>query len=443
MLKTLRNAWAVPELRRKLLFTALIIVLYRLGSQIPVPFVDASKLASISAYGDGSILDYLNILSGNAFQRATLFALSISPYITASIVMQLLTIAIPALERMSKEGEDGRRKITQITRWVTVVLGVITAYGYYTYLRASVAQGGYDLLVSSTVPRWLMAVVIVACYSAGAALIMWMGEKINEFGIGNGISVILFANIVARAPDVVSTLWKWIVVDGKFQILGLVKALVAVAIGLAVVTFVVFITNSERRLSVQYAKKVVGRKMYGGQSTNLPLKLNMAGVMPIIFANSIIALPGTIALMFGKTVNNTEGFLHGFLNVFNYTSWVYIMMFIVLIVAFSYFYIAISFSPVEVANNLRSNGGFIPGLRPGKATSDYITKILNKVTLIGAVFLAIIAVAPLIVNRVAGNAVSGIAFSGSSLLIVVGVALEIVRDLEAQMTMRHYKGFLE
>lgn len=441
MLKTLRNAWAIPELRRKILFTLFIVILYRLGSQIPVPYVDASRLSDImsSAASDGSILEYLNILSGNAFSRATLFALSITPYITASIVMQLLTIAIPPLERMSKEGEEGRKKINQITRVVTVVLGIITAYGYYTYLKASVANGGYDLLLDTGLPDWFMMVVIIACYSAGAALIMWMGEKINEHGIGNGISIILFANIISRAPDMITTLVNWC----KEGVGGVIKAIVAVVIVLVAVGFVVFVTNSERRIAVQYAKKVVGRKMYGGQSTNLPIKLNMSGVMPIIFANSIVALPGTIAMMFGKTTTNTTGFLHGFLSVFSYNNAVYIILFTILIVAFSYFYIAISFSPVEVANNLRNNGGFIPGIRPGKPTSTYITKILNKITLIGAVFLAIVAVLPLAANVVSGGSVSGIAFSGSSLLIVVGVALETVRELEAQMTMRHYKGFLE
>ena len=424
MLKTLRNAWAVPELRKKMIFTVFILVLYRLGCQIPVPYIDSARLSEImtTVATDGSILEYLNILSGNAFQRATLFALSITPYITASIVMQLLTIALPPLEKLSKQGEEGRKKINQITRVVTVALGIITAYGYYTYLRASVSAGGYDLLVDSSLPNWFMMIVIIACYSAGAALIMWMGEKINEFGIGNGISIILFANIISRAPSMVTTMANWC----REGVTGVVKVIVAVIIVLLVVGFVVFITNSERRISVQYAKKVVGRKMYGGQSTNLPIKLNMSGVMPIIFSNSIVALPGTIAMMFGKDVNNTTGFWHGFLSVFSYNSWLYIVLFTVLIIAFSYFYIAISFNPVEVANNLRNNGGFVPGIRPGRPTSEYITKILNKITLIGAAFLAVVAVLPLVVNTVSG-----------------GAALETVRELEAQMTMRHYKGFLE
>ena len=442
MLKTLRNAWAVPELRKKLVFTVFILLIYRLGCQIPVPYIDPANLSYIQqAYAtEGTILEYLNILSGDAFQKASLFALSISPYITASIVMQLLTIAIPPLERLAKEGAEGQKKIDRITRYVSVALGVITSYGYYTYLKASVAQGGYDLLVdNSGLNDTFMMIVIIACYSAGAALIMWMGEKINQYGIGNGISMILFANIVSGIPGMVTTAVTWCG-EGVF---GIIKTVIAAIVILLIVVFVVFITNSERRINVQYAKKVVGRKMYGGQSTNLPIKLNMAGVMPIIFANSIVALPGTIGLMFGKTADSATGFWGGLLKVFNYTSPVYIVLFGVLIVAFSYFYIAISFNPVEVSNNLRNNGGFVPGIRPGKPTSDYITKILNKVTLMGAIFLGIIAVLPLVINLIPNLNLGSIAFSGSSLLIVIGVALETVRDLEAQITMRHYKGFLE
>ena len=442
MLKTLRNAWAVPELRKKIVFTVFILLIYRLGCQIPVPFIDPEtlKLIQASYAGEGTILEYLNILSGDAFQKASLFALSISPYITASIVMQLLTIAIPALERMSKEGPEGKKKIDRITRYVTVALGTITAYGYYTYLKASIPQGGYDLLVKGTgLNDTFMMIVIIACYSAGAALIMWMGEKINAHGIGNGISMILFANIISGMPGLAMTAVTWCG-DGVF---GIIKTIVVAIVLLLLVAFVVFITNSERRITVQYAKKVVGRKMYGGQSTNLPIKLNMSGVMPIIFANSIVALPGTIGLMFGKNAETATGFWGGFLRVFNYTSPVYIVIFAVLIVAFSYFYIAISFNPVEVSNNLRNNGGFVPGIRPGKPTSDYITKILNKVTLMGAMFLGVIAVLPLIVNLIPNLGLGSMAFSGSSLLIVIGVALETVRDLEAQITMRHYKGFLE
>ncbi len=429
MFQTIKNAWKVPELRNKLLFTLAIVIIYRFGAVIPVPYVSQDVLASFQAMTNGSIFQYLNILSGGAFSQATLFALSISPYITASIVIQLLAVAIPALERLSKEGEEGKKKLTMYTRWVTVILGLVTSIGYYMYLRNN------DMLTDN---GWFAAVVIIACYCAGSALIMWLSEKINEQGIGNGISIILFANIVAGLPSVAGMLWSKLT---EATLGGFLFVLVAVIIALAVVTFVVFMTNSERRLPVQYAKKVVGRKMYGGQSSNLPIKLNMTGVMPIIFANSIVAIPTTIAL-FVNPAEGTWGYnlIH---NVFASESWPYAIIFFILIIAFSYFYITISFNPIEISNNLKKNGGFIPGIRPGRPTSDYITKVLNRITLIGALFLGVIAVFPLILNIVTGGQMQGIAFGGSSLLIVVGVVLELAREIEAQMTLRHYKGFLE
>ena len=428
MFKTLSNAWKVPELRRKMLVTVLIVVIYRFGAVIPVPYVmaDAMKTAIISNT-DGSIFQYLNILSGSAFSRATLFALSISPYITASIVIQLLTVAIPALERLSKEGEEGRKKLTQITRYVTVALGLITAFGYYMYMR------NINALTDRSV---FAAFVIIACYSAGTALIMWLAEKINEFGLGNGISIILLANILSSGFSIVETIIGYCK-EGPW---GVVKSELILLISLAIITFVVFITESERRLPVQYAKKVVGRKMYGGQSTNLPIKLNMSGVMPIIFANSIVALPATLALIFPTSGHPIWGAI---VNFFSSGSWFYVILFVILIIAFSYFYISISFNPVEVSNNLKKNGGFIPGIRPGKPTAEYIQKVLGRITLIGAFFLCIVAAIPLIANIISGGKLGGIAFGGSSLLIVVGVILETARDLESQMTMRHYKGFLE
>lgn len=345
-------------------------------------------------------------------------------------------MAIPALERMSKE-DDGREKIQKITRFVTVGLGIITAIGYYVYLNSqnliSLPEG---------MPKWFAAVVMIACYSAGAAIVMWLGEKINERGVGNGISIILFANIVSSGPSIASGLfnlftdWGW---NTLIAVIGLV-------LGIGMIVFMVFVSESERRLPVQYAKRVVGRKMYGGQSTNLPIKLNMSGVMPIIFANSIVAIPATIGTMLGKTVE-TPGFWGGFLKLFNVTSFLYLAIYLILLVLFAYFYIAISFNPVEVANNLKKNGGFIPGIRPGRPTVEYITKILNRITFIGAAFLAIISGLPLLINCIASlfeyNGLSAIAFGGSSLLIVVGVALETARDIEGQMTMRHFKGFLE
>jgi len=426
--KTFIDAWRIPDLRKRMLFVIFILILYRFGAVIPVPFISSDMLNYMLSFSEGSMFQYLNILSGQAFSRATLFALSITPYINASIIMQLLTVAIPALENLQKSGEEGRKKITQITRYVTVALGLITSYGYYMYMRNMGVLTNYGVFA---------AIVIIACYSAGTALIMWMAEKINENGIGNGISMILFANIVSGMFSVIGGF-----IDlARRGVWGIILSIIAAIGSVLIVTFVVFITNSERRLPVQYAKRVVGRRMYGGQSSNLPLKLNMSGVMPIIFANSIVALPSTIAILFPAPKEGT--FWYGFLEFFSYRSWFYALLFFVLIILFSFFYTSISFNPVEIANNLKSNGGFIPGIRPGKPTADYITKILNRITLIGAIFLAVIAVLPLIVNLASNFALGAIAFSGSSLLIVVGVVLETAREIEAQMTLRHYKGFLE
>lgn len=428
MFKTLRNAFTLPELRKKMLYVLFIIVLYRIGCVIPVPYVSADAMNYLMSFGEGSIFQYMSILSGSAFSQATLFALSIQPYINSQIIMQLLTIAIPALENLSKE-EDGRKKINQISRYMTVALALITAYGYYMYMR------NIGVLTNTTV---FAGIVIIVCYTAGSSLIMWLGEKINENGIGNGISLILFTNIVSSGPQIVGSLISYLT---SGTVGGVITAIVSLLIGIFMVVFIVFMTNSERRLPVQYAKRVVGRKMYGGQSSTLPLKLNMSGVMPVIFANSILALPSTIAMFFPAPAEGS--FWAGFQKLISYNSWLYVVVFLVLIVFFSYFYIAISFNPIEVANNLKKNGGFIPGLRPGKPTSDYITKVLNKITLMGAAFLGIIAVLPLAANIIAGGSIGGIAFSGTSIIIVVGVALETAREIEAQMTMRHYRGFLE
>ncbi|MBE6561034.1 MAG: preprotein translocase subunit SecY [Ruminococcaceae bacterium] len=429
MFKTLVNAWKLADLRKKMLYTLIVILLYRVGVAIPIPYLDSNMLSSYMALTDGSIFQYLNILSGNAFSQATLFALGVSPYITSSIVMQLLTIAIPALENMAKEGEDGRKKINKITRYVTVGLALVTAYGYYMLLRNN------GVLVDTGV---FAAIVIIASYCAGAALVMWLGEKINENGIGNGISMILFANIVSSAPSMLSTFWANLV-NGTIS--GPIIAIVSLIMGLAMVVFIVFMHDSERRLPIQYAKKVVGRKMYGGQSSTLPLKLTMTGVMPIIFANSISTIPATIALFFPTPAEGS--FWAGFLKLFSSQSIFYAILTFALIIAFAYFYTAISFNPIEVSNNLKKNGGFIPGIRPGKPTAEYITKILNRITLIGAIMLSFVAVVPMIANIIAGGALGSLAFSGNSIIIVVGVILETVRELESQMTMRHYKGFLE
>ena len=434
MFATLKNAIKIPELRKKLIYTLIILLIYRFGAIIPVPFVQSSLIS----LPQGSIFEYLNILSGDAFSKATLFALSISPYITASIVIQLLCVAIPALENLSKEGEEGKKKLNTITRFVTVGLALLTSVGYYMLMRNT-----YQCLTDDG-KEWYGIVTIIACYCAGASIIMWLGEKINENGIGNGISIILFANIVAGGPGLVGTVIDnfkdniSMIIEGKYiGILWIFLTLLVIAAVCAAVVFVVFITDSERRLPVQYAKRVVGRKMYGGQSQNLPIKLNMSGVMPIIFSSSIISLPVTIMQFAGVSQTNF------WYKLFSPTSALYIILFFVLIIAFSYFYIAISFNPQEVANNIQKNGGSITGIRPGRPTAEYITKVLSKVTLMGAMFLSVIAIVPMIANAISGNALAGIAFSGSSLLIVVGVAIETAREIEAQMTMRHYKGFLD
>ena len=425
MFKTIANAWKTVDLRKKILFTVLIVLLYRVGTAIPVPFLNAQVLSSSLLSSQGSLFQYLNILSGGAMSQATLFALGVSPYITASIVIQLLTIAIPYLERISKEGEEGQKKLNQLTRIATVVLGLVTSFGYYKLL-----ENNNAITNKGVFP----AFVIILSYCAGSSLVMWLAEKINENGIGNGISIILFANIVSRLPSMIHNLWSAYLTSGN-------AGKIILGIGVIIVSLAATaLTDSERRLPIQYAKKVVGRKMYGGQSSTLPLKVNMTGVMPMIFANSIVSIPATIQMF----VNPKQGsFWAGFFNLFGTDGWLYAALTAILIVAFAYFYVTISFNPIEVANNLKKNGGFIPGIRPGKPTSDYITKVLSRITLIGALFLVVIAVVPLVANIISGAKLSSLAFTGSSIIIVVGVVLETAREIESQMTMRHYKGFLE
>ena len=418
----------MPELRKKILYTLFIILIFRFGSCIPVPFIDTQLLAQYfeQASTNGSMLGYLDMFSGGGLSRATIFAMSITPYINASIILQLLTVAIPALERMVKDGgEEGRKKIASWTRYVGVLLGLLQGLSYYALLRN---QG---FLSDKGV---LAAVTIIMTFTAGTALIMWMGEHITQKGIGNGISIILFAGIVSRGPSLMRTL------GNLFQTgtSGIVSAILMIIIGIFIVVFIVFMSNAERRIPVQYAKRVVGRKMYGGQSTHLPIKVNASGVMPIIFASSILALPQTVS-MFWQPEAGTVG-AH-ILNLFSQRSVVYIVLYALLILAFAYFYASIQFNPIEIANNLKKNGGFIPGFRPGKPTSDFIAKVLNKVTLFGAIYLGIVAICPLIAGKLLGN--SSLAIGGTSVIIVVGVALETVRALESQMMMRQYKGFLE
>ena len=448
MLRTFLNAWKQPDLRRKMLYVVFILLLYRVGTVIPVPFIDAQTFASTF---QGTVLDLVNTLSGGALGQATLFALGISPYITASIVIQLLTVAIPKLGELSKRGEEGKKILNNITRYVTVVLALVTAIGYYLMLK----NGG--ALVYQTGNTFFRAVVIVACYCAGASLVMWLAEKINENGLGNGISLILFAGIVSSLPNTFINLYQVIAAaiggkEGAIIALAIIFVVLFVIVMLAMLVFCVFVTGSERRIPVQYAKRVVGRKMYGGQSTHLPLKLNMSGVMPVIFASSIVSLPATI-MMFCGVNGSKETFWDGFYNFMSPNGWFYPLIFAVLIIAFSYFYVQISFDPLEVSNNLKKNGGMIPGIRQGRPTQDYIARVLRRVTLMGAFFLMIIAVlpiiaSPLVIQRVltavnlSPSLASSFQFGGTSLLIVIGVALETVRDLEAQLTMRNYKGFL-
>ena len=428
MLQTLRNAWRIEEIRRKILFTLLIILLYRLGNAIPVPYVNVAALQSYFAMLQNTVLGLLDVMSGGAFSQATIFALSIQPYINASIIIQLLCIAIPALERMSKEeGEEGRKKIAAITRYVTVAIGLLQGFGFYMLIKNN------GILTPEAQSSVWAAIVIILTFTSGSALIMWLGEQITEHGIGNGISMILFASIIARLPvSIVQSIRN--IVIGSLQWWVLVLMILG---ALAIIVLIVFVNDAERRIPVQYAKRVVGRKMYGGQSTHLPMKVNMSGVMPIIFAQSIASVPATIAAFTGKT----DGWVATW---FGNNSIPYAIIYFLLIIFFAYFYSTIQFNPIEVANNLKKNGGYIPGFRPGKPTSEFIQKVLNKITLFGAIYLGIIAVVPILVAHFSQSAaLTGISLGGTSIIIVVGVALETVRALEAQMLMRNYKGFLD
>jgi len=427
---TLRNAWKIPELRKKILFTLIVLLIYRLGNAVPVPYVNVSALSTyFSEQLAGTVLGLYNAMSGSAFSRATVFALGIQPYINASIIIELLTIAIPALERLAKdEGEDGKKKIQAITRYSTIGLGLLMGFAYYVMLK------NYNLLNDGQT-GFLYALVIILTFTAGGTFLMWMGEQIDEFGIGNGISMILFAGIISRIPTLVSTLIKDL---GNGTLAWYTAVLLILGI-LLIMVFIVFITNAERRIPVQYAKRVVGRKVYGGQSTHLPIKVNMSGVLPIIFAQSIASLPATIVAFVDISGSSFWTWMNTY--IFDPTCAVYLVIYFLLIIAFSYFYATIQFNPVEIANNLKKNGGFIPGFRPGKPTADFILKVINKITLFGALYLAIVAILPIIVGDIIGD--STLSIGGTSVIIVVGVALETVKALEAQMLMRHYKGFLE
>ena len=445
MFKTIKNAWSIPDLRKKILFTLLVIIVFRFGSVIPVPFLDAEALRalmdSVMGNNNGTALSYLDMLSGGAFSNATLFAMGVSPYINSSIIMQLLTVAIRPLERMAKEGEEGRKKIATITRYVTVILGLIQGTAYYFYLRNSSVDGQNIVLYRDGGAGVFVAFIIILTFTAGTALMMWMGEQINQKGIGNGISILLFAGIVARMPHTIRLLTQYIsaaIADPSNY--GQYYAFVPlfVILFLAVIWVIAFMNDSERRIPVQYAKRVVGRKMYGGQSTHIPIKVAMSGVMPIIFASSILSIPSTIQLFMGT---NVSGFWQSFFEAFSSTGWLYSVLYFILIILFAYFYVTIQYNPIEMANNLRQNNGTIPGIRPGKPTSDFISKILSKITLIGALFLAVIALLPILFGAVTG--MHNLSLGGTSIIILVGVALDTMKQMESQMMMRHYKGFLD
>ena len=466
MIQTIRKAWGIPELRKKIIFTLLILLIFRIGNAITVPYINKDALQIQLASMGSTYFGLLNTMSGGAFSMATVFALSIQPYINASIIIQLLTVAIPALERLAKDGgEEGRKKIQSITRYTTVGIAVLQAFGYYMMMQR------YNLLESGVSGIW-PALVIIVTLIAGSSFVMWMGEQVNEFGVGNGISIILFAGILARVPNMISGMidgvrtWSG-VQAGSITLESLISgyesagysadlakqqaeavlgsaiapwgiALLLVGV-LALIVFIVFISDAERRIPVQYAKRQVGRKMYGGQSSNLPMKVNMSGVLPIIFAQSIATLPITIWSFIGVPDEGTVS--RTIYDAIDTQSIIYMVVYFVVIIGFSYFYSSIQFNPVEIANNLKKQGGFIPGFRPGKPTVDFIKKVLGKITLFGAIYLGIVAICPLLVGKIISN--TSVAIGGTSVIIVVGVALETVKALENQMLMRQYKGFLE
>lgn len=431
MFETWRNAFKQEDLRKKILYTLFIIFIFRLGSAIPTPFINPTALKAMVS-GGADFLSYLNIMTGGGLEQANIFAMSITPYINSSIIIQLLTVAIPALERLAKEGAEGQKVIQKITRYTTFGLAIIQAIGFYFVMRRTSGVLEYTSGFSGV----FAAIVIVAVFTAGTAVVVWLGDRITEKGIGNGISIILFAGILSRGPAAFMQLVAWWQLGAsKPMYYFLVPFIVLVFI--AMIAFIVFMTDAERRIPVSYAKRMVGRKMYGGQNSHIPIKVNMTGVMPIIFAMSFLSIPN----MIGTYVNvKAGGFWEKFFNLFKTNSWVYAILYLLLIVAFNYFYVAIQYNPIEIANNLRKNNGGIPGIRPGKPTSDFIARVISKITLVGAIFLGIIAVFPIVFSAITGANVS---LGGTSILIIVGVALETMRQMESQMMMRHHKGFLE
>ena len=437
MFETMRNAWKTPELRKKLLYTLLIIVIFRLGCAIPVPFLDPNALSNIVQ--DGNIFGYLDMLSGGALSKGTVFALSIQPYINASIIVQLLTYALPPLENLQKEGEEGRKKIQKITGYVALAISLVMSYAYYLTMRK---MGAVDY--TSGFEGVFAAIVIMAVFTAGSNLIVFLGNLVHENGIGNGISIILFAGIVARCPSDVKDMVELAISDPNKYVFPVIFVLL---IYVVMIGFIVLMNEAERRIPIQYAKRVVGRKQYGGQNTHIPVKIAMSGVMPIIFAMAFMSIPQTIEMFVAAPTGDPatwsfgQKFYHGFLNFFNYSSGWYAVIYFILIIAFNYFYVSMQYNPIEIANNLRQNNGGIPGIRPGKPTSDFIQRVLSKITLIGAVCLGIIAIFPILFHMAVPA--MNISMGGTSILIIVSVVLETVRTMESQMMMRHHKGFLE
>ena len=439
MISTFINAWKVADLRKKMLFTALIVLIFRIGAAIPVPFTNISGDNGIIDPTGETFMNYLSMMTGEAFAYGTIFALSITPYINSSIIIQLLGVVIPALEKLSKEGEEGRKKIATITRYTTIALALLQSTAYFIYLRAQgyvVTDANGDLFTGFAAV--LQGLAVILCLAAGSCFVMWLGEQVNEKGIGNGISIILFAGIVSRIPTLGYMLYAYILQGGAYY--ALVPIMVICL--LAMIAFIVWMDNAERRIPVQYAKRVVGRKMYGGQSTHIPLKVNMSGVLPVIFASSILSLPPTVEMFLSDATAEKYA---GFFGLFSTSHWFYSVIYFFLILFFAYFYASIQYNPVEMANNIRKNSGMVPGLRPGKPTSDYIKKILGRMTLLGALLLSVVALFPNIITlftNLIGSPMT-LSLGGTSLIIVVGVALETVKQLESQMMMRHYKGFLD
>ena len=438
MLETLRNAWKVKELRNKILFTIFVIIVFRVGSVIPVPFIDVAALKSTAgAVGEGGndFFNYLSILTGGGLEYGAIFAMSVTPYINSSIIVQLLCVAIPALERWQKEGEEGQKKLAQLTRYVTIILALIQGFAFFIYLKNGGGERATYLNVTTNGAVVFAGFVIVLALTAGSALVMWLGEQIDAKGIGNGISILLFAGILSRGPQAFYALWTYF-----FDYEQYVSVVGIIVVFLLIIAFVVWMTAAERRIPVQYAKRVVGNKMYGGQNTHIPIKVNMSGVMPIIFASSILMVPTMVLGFMGNVAEADKSTFRKVLELFSVQGTFYAVIYFLLIIGFAYFYATIQFNPVEMSNNLRKNGGAVPGIRPGKPTSDFISKILSRITLMGAVFLSVIAILPIIIGNVGSINIS---LGGTSLLIMVGVALDIVRSLESQMMMRHYKGFLD